>query len=126
MKTIARYSGLASLRSWFIHRTMLEVILIALLATISFELVTCVLRFGMHLESQHDTSFLSHYTFGLRIHHGYIGALIVIVAWVALKCRGMKNIGFVFGSALLFSDLVHHFGVLWYFAGSPEFHLTYG
>jgi hypothetical protein len=48
--------------------------------------------------------------------------LIVALFWK----RGLvRDTLLVFGSALLFSDLAHHFLVLWPTTGSPQFDLFY-
>ena len=93
--------------------------------TILFEAVTCFFRFGLQLQSTQNTGFLRHFTFGLRIHHGYVGVLLVIAAcWVPpgpWSQRWLFRIGF----ALIASDLIHHFLVLWPITGEPRFDLTY-
>jgi len=35
------------------------------------------------------------------------------------------NFLLIFGIGLFLSDIIHHFGVLWFFTGSPEFCLKY-
>ena len=42
--------------------------------TLLIEAVTCAFRWGLDLQSTRDTSFLAPLTFGVRIHHGYVGA----------------------------------------------------
>nr|MBC8355760.1 hypothetical protein [Planctomycetota bacterium] len=50
--------------------------------TLLIELVTVILRFGLQLESTRDTaSTIGLLTFGIRVHHGYCGALLVLIAW---------------------------------------------
>ena len=77
-------------------------------------------------------SFCQHYTtigsltFGLRIHHGYIGLLMLLGALLWIKSSSSRyHWIMVFGLSLIFSDLIHHFLVLWPITGSPEFHLVY-
>lgn len=91
--------------------------------TVVFETLTLALRFGAGLESTRDTAPLGRLTFGLRIHHSYIGALMMLAAhWL----RGpWKMWTLRIGAALLASDLIHHFAVLWPVVGSPQFDLTY-
>ena len=49
--------------------------------TIVVEVFTCVMRFGARLESTKDTaSTIGRLTFGLRIHHSYVGAAIALIA----------------------------------------------
>ena len=50
--------------------------------TILFEGITCFFRFGLDMQSTKDTSALKTLTFGLRIHHGYVGVLMVGVAYL--------------------------------------------
>lgn len=95
--------------------------------TLCIEGFTCLLRFGFGMESTRDTAgTVGRLTFGIRIHHGYMGVLILLV----YKCgrsrpstltRWMKN----FGWSLIASDLIHHFLVLWPLTGSPHFDLVY-
>ncbi|HBE71421.1 MAG TPA: hypothetical protein DDW52_25020 [Planctomycetaceae bacterium] len=132
--------------------------------TALIEAVTCVMRFGLQLESTRDTaSLLSWFTFGYRIHHGYIGLLLTIAALIARRgltsakrgaiakhapsSRQQKNskhqsngagrstevtsnarwtdVALVVGLALLASDVIHHFLVLWPVTGSPQFDFVY-
>lgn len=95
--------------------------------TIAFELLTCVLRFGLKLESTRDTaSVLSHLTCGYRIHHSYLGGVMMLVAAI-LWNRNPRLMSWclAIGLGLFFSDLIHHFFVLWPIFGSPQFDLTY-
>lgn len=92
---------------------------------IVIETITCILRFVLDLQSTRDTGHLRHFTFGLRIHHGYIGLIAIVFAMGLTMPRSVRRWGFVIGMALLVSDLVHHFIVLWYTTGSPQFDLVY-
>ncbi|MBU4487093.1 MAG: hypothetical protein KKD38_09220 [Candidatus Delongbacteria bacterium] len=79
------------------------------------------------MQSTRDTATtIGALTGGIRIHHGYIGLLVVIIYSIFLK---RKNIFLdwllIIGIAMVFSDLVHHFFVLWIITGDPEFHLVY-
>jgi hypothetical protein len=113
------------------------------------EIPTAVARFGLGLESTRDTAAtVGKLTMGLRIHHGYIGVLLLLMAWwlplpkppspgetaaaqpssppVPVPWRERLRPGMiVLGGALALSDLVHHFVVLWIFTGSPQFDLWY-
>ncbi len=95
--------------------------------TILIEALTCVLRFGLALESTRDTaSTIGRLTFGLRIHHSYIGVALLPVA--LLLERQHPRLAFhvlVIGLGLFFSDMIHHFAVLWLVTGSPQFDLVY-
>ncbi|MBT3406816.1 hypothetical protein HN419_06685 [Candidatus Woesearchaeota archaeon] len=79
--------------------------------TILFVLVNCVCRliFGS------GRSFWSH-RFPLRIHHGYVGLLLVIIDLLY-----SVELLFVFGMALFLSDAVQHFIVLPIWVGRTEF-----
>lgn len=99
--------------------------------TLALELITLLSRFGLQLESTRDTAFIANFTFGLRIHHGYIGILLALIAYLLLE-RGSETSTkntyrwfMVVGLALFFSDMVHHFIVLWPLTGSPQFDLMY-
>ena len=98
-----------------------------LIWTVIFEAVTCVLRFGLRLESTRDTaSTIGVLTFGLRIHHSYIGvALIPIAMLVERRWPQTARQLLMIGMALILSDLIHHFIILWYFVGSSQFDLFY-
>ncbi len=52
-----------------------------------------------------------------RIHHGYIGILILIVAHFFYTSKTLTMIG----AALLLSDILHHFVVLPLWIGRTEF-----
>lgn len=95
-----------------------------LVAAAVIEGVTLAARFGAGLQSTRDTAFLAKLTFGVRIHHGYLGALLLLALPLA---RGKSARGWmiVLGLGLLVSDLVHHFLVLWPVTGSPQFDLFY-
>ncbi len=91
--------------------------------TVAIELVTCLFRFGLHLQSTHDTSWLRGVTFGLRIHHGYIGLMLIVVA-LFLRPSWRRWL-LILGCALVLSDLAHHFLVLWPITGHSDFDLVY-
>ena len=91
----------------------------------AIEALTCVLRFGFELESHVHTSAMAPFTFGLRVHHGYWGILLLVIAAFVKKRRAFRNALLVLGLGLFVSDVVHHFLVLWPITGSPEFYLMY-
>lgn len=99
----------------------------AAVLTVAFEVLTCLLRFGLKLESTRDTaSLLSRFTCGYRIHHSYIGALMMVVAGICWnKNPRLFSWCLAIGLGLFFSDLIHHFLVLWPIVGSPQFDLVY-
>ena len=91
--------------------------------TLLFEAITSFLRFGLHKESTRDTAKFAKYTFGLRIHHGYLGIVLLLITGFLSSYRRpwCRRIGW----ALIFSDLIHHFLVLWPITGSPHFDFVY-
>ncbi len=103
----------------------LEVVVLGLVLAVVIEAVTAFLRFGLHLQSTRDTSFIAQYTFGIRIHHGYVGVLLLLAAWVVRKPPWARRVAVVAGIALVVSDLLHHFAVLWPVTGDPHFDLVY-
>lgn len=91
---------------------------------VAFEVAACVFRFGLGMESTRDTAALAAFTFGLRIHHGYLGA--VGAAFLPLvRSAAWRERGLAVAVGLIASDLAHHFLVLWPITGSPEFDLFY-
>jgi hypothetical protein len=94
-------------------------------AGVLIEALTCVLRFGLRLQSTRDTGFLGRFTLGYRVHHGYLGLLALLVATCPLLRRQVRRWAVRVGLALLLSDLLHHFVVLWIATGSPQFDLVY-
>ncbi len=95
-----------------------------LVLAVVIEVIMAALRFGLGLESNQDTRFLAQWTFGWRLHHGYIGVIGLLLSW--LVPAGRWRTGLVIVSiGLVVSDLIHHFLVLWLVTGSPEFHLRY-
>lgn len=95
--------------------------------TVLFEVITCVLRFGCRLESTRDTaSTIGRLTCGVRIHHSYIGALLILLAcWLWDRFPRVTWWALTIGLGLFLSDLIHHFLVLWLVDGDPQFHLVY-
>jgi hypothetical protein len=99
-------------------------ILWCLLLTAAIEAFTCVMRFGAGLQATQDTWFLKSVTGGLRIHHAYLGAAAMLASWLAAHGE-WRTWGLRIGIALVLSDLVHHFLVLWLVTGDPQFDLFY-
>lgn len=98
----------------------------AAILTFIIEAITVLFRFGLKLESTRDTGFLKYVTFGFRIHHGYIGVLIILLFLLNKKLFGRYAIWVLaLGIGLFASDFIHHFLVLWPITGSPEFHIRY-
>ena len=98
-----------------------------IILTAIIEAITLIGRYGFDKQVTRDTAFVAAYTFGYRIHHGYIGLLLIIIAY-GLNSRVAWTYTpwlYVLGFALLFSDLIHHFIFLWLIEGDPEFHIRY-
>ncbi len=96
-----------------------------IILTLALEAFTCLLRFGLKLESTRDTEFLSTLTFGMRIHHSYLGILLVLLVMNLDPGSFSRRWGWRIAWALVASDLIHHFLVLWPITGDPQFHLYY-
>ena len=109
------------------HRAERGLIVQILLLTLLFEALTLVLRFGLQFESTRDTaSTIGLLTLGIRRHRGYCGALLVLVAWgISREAPRLSRYGYTLGGALVLSDMLHHFLILWPLTGSPQFDLLY-
>jgi hypothetical protein len=105
-------------------RVSRRIAVLTLIATLLIEAITCLLRFGLRLQSTRDTASMARFTFGLRIHHGYLGVCFV-VAGLFLRASRWKDVLVIVGGALALSDLIHHFLVLWPITGSPQFDWLY-
>ena len=107
--------------------TTRQMVLWSLVGTVLFEAVTVLFRFGLGWEWGRDTaSTVGHVTFGIRIHHGFIGLLCIVAAWALWRKRpAAARVSLVAGIALFLSDLIHHFLILWPIVGAPEFDLGY-
>jgi hypothetical protein len=92
--------------------------------SIYFEAVTVILRFGFSMKSEATTSGLAQFTFGYRIHHGYVGLLFLVLSLLVFN-RTVRNLLIIFGVGLFLSDLIHHFLVLKLLTGSDEFTIRY-
>ena len=93
--------------------------------TILMESITCLFRFGFGLESTRDTAFIGQLTYGWRIHHGYVGLVVAILACLWPEGHGLRHWCLRIGWSLVASDLIHHFLVLWPITGDPQFHIRY-
>lgn len=102
-----------------------QLVLWTLALTTAIEAITILLRFGFNLQAARTTSFVGRFTFGIRIHHGYVGIIMLVVAWLRPEPVNIHHLLLIVGGALLLSDIIHHLLVLWPITGSPQFHLTY-
>lgn len=105
-------------------RPLWQVALMGLLLAVIIEGVTCLFRFGLDLQSTRDTGWIGAYTFGYRIHHGYIGVVALLVS-LFVPAGVWRNGLVILGIGLVVSDLVHHFAVLWPITGSHQFDIRY-
>jgi hypothetical protein len=107
------------------------VILWSFLLTVVFETITVVLRFGFQLTSTEQTaSTVAVMTAGIRIHHSYIGVAMLFAAWwmidrIKPEYRIWMQWILICGWAMFWSDIIHHFAVLWPIEGDPQFDLVY-
>ena len=93
--------------------------------TLIFEAIACTLRFLAKFESTRDTVALARFTGGIRIHHSYLGILIVVIAMTLVPRKWQRTWLIRIGWALVASDLIHHFLILWPIEGDPQFDLVY-
>lgn len=109
------------------EKTNRQLAIVVVVLTTVFEIFTCILRYGCRLESTRDTaSTIGRMTCGLRIHHSYVGAVMILMAcWLWDRHRRLAWWGLAIGLGLFFSDVIHHFLVLWPIEGSPQFDLWY-
>ncbi|MEM9345556.1 MAG: hypothetical protein AAGB26_02950 [Planctomycetota bacterium] len=102
----------------------------AIVLTVLFEAITVLFRFGFKLQATRDTAkYFARWTRGFRVHHGYWGVplLALGVALLGTSIGPMMAAAWItiLGLALIKSDLVHHFLVLWPITGSHDFDLVY-
>ncbi len=90
----------------------------------AFELLACLFHFGLGMRTTRDTRWLRTLTFGLRIHHGYLGLVLIVLAFLC-RSSGWRRWCLIIGLALVLSDLAHHFLVLWPITGHSDFDLFY-
>ena len=95
-----------------------------LVLTLAMELVSILARFVFHFRSTRDTRFLRQLTLGVRIHHGFPGVVLLPIALV-LGPGYWRSWCLRIGLALIFSDLMHHFLILWPLTGATDFDLVY-
>src|SRR4051794_27372478 len=97
----------------------------SLAATLAFEALTLLFDFALCSDNS-PTAHLDWLTYGVRIHHGFLGLLLLLLA---LLLRSRRAVGvpwlIVIGFGLVFSDLLHHFLVLWPITGDPQLTLFY-
>jgi hypothetical protein len=109
---------------WLSSLSLARAILWGIGFALAWEIMTCAARFGLDMQTTRDTTWLAPLTLGFRIHHGYLGVLMLILA-AFIPSAGWRNLLLIVGVGLVVSDLVHHFLVLWPLTGHHEFHLLY-
>jgi hypothetical protein len=95
--------------------------------TFVIETITLLFRFGFGLKSTESTaSTVGKLTFGIRIHHGYIGLLMLLLVAIfpAFRRSRFSDSTIVIGASLLVSDIIHH-SILYFVTGSADFDLVY-
>ncbi|MFC1745459.1 hypothetical protein ACFL35_15805 [Candidatus Riflebacteria bacterium] len=93
--------------------------------TMLFELITLICRFVLGWKAGSKTAFFARFTLGLRIHHGYVGILLIVSSFFLNPDNRWKKLFLILGNSLFFSDFIHHFLILWPLYGSPEFDIFY-
>jgi hypothetical protein len=114
-----------SVTTWLAGLSPGRVLLLTVALAVAIELVTCVMRFGIGMQSTRDTGIIGYLTFNIRIHHGYVGLVMLLIACLRADPLFLRNALVILGGSLVISDGVHHFLVLWPVTGSPEFDLVY-
>lgn len=90
------------------------------------EALTCFNRFVLGLRARDHVELLTMPTFGLRVHHGYLGLACLLIWGLGPLVRRPQRAPWrpallLLGIGLALSDAVHHLLVLWPLTGSPEF-----
>lgn len=97
----------------------------ALIATVVFEVLTLLLGGSLCTEDT-ISGHIGWLTYGIRLHHGYFGILLLLMALLLRSRRALVTPWLmVVGFGLLFSDLLHHFLILWPTTGDPQFSLLF-
>jgi hypothetical protein len=94
--------------------------------TLVMEMITLFFRFGLGLQSTlHTASTIGRLTFGIRIHHGYIGVLLLCINAVpAFSKNRFSALVTIIGASLFLSDVIHH-SLLYLVTGSADLDLVY-
>jgi hypothetical protein len=90
----------------------LSLILLTLATTVAFEVLTCAGRFFLGLRSCEIAPRYKRYTLGVRIHHGYVGAVAMPPSFMVSSDPVFSPVLLAVAAGLVLSDLVHHFVVL--------------
>jgi hypothetical protein len=101
-------------------------VVFGLLLALLIEAVTALLRFGLGMRAADYEHLLTRPTFGIRMHHGYLG-LAFLAAGVLMSVVPRFRINLwrsgllILGIGLLISDALHHLVVLKLATGGTEF-----
>lgn len=116
-------TGLKDKLTRFQHNKLLGTVFL----TFIIELTTMFFRFGLGLQSTvHTASTIGKLTFGIRIHHGYLGLLMLLAFLFSSRIKRLRYSGLwlIIGLSLLISDAIHH-SLLYLLTGSSDFDLVY-
>lgn len=107
-----------------------KVVAVAMAFALSFELACCFMRFGLGKTSTGNTGLIGLLTGGIRIHHGYVGVVLILIRNLipAVELPLSLNLATVvagIGWGCVLSDGFHHFWVLWPATGHHDFDLVY-
>ncbi len=94
--------------------------------TFVIEATTMFFRFGLGLEStKHTASTVGRLTMGIRIHHGYIGLVMLLLLFIPfIKKSRYAAVLSIVGASLFLSDILHH-TLLYLITGSADLDLVY-
>ena len=111
------------MKTLFTRQTLLRTAIL----TAVFEAFTALCRFGLNMVATRDTaSTIGAITLGVCVHHSYLGIVLAAIAFFGLKSRpAVARWLLAVGMALICSDLLHHFVVLWLATCDPAFDLLY-
>jgi hypothetical protein len=109
---------------WLSSLSIAQAILWGVAFALIWEATTCAFRFGLDMQSTRDTAWMAPLTLGFRIHHGYLGVILIVLA-ALISSAPSRSALLIVGVGFVVSDLVHHFLVLWPLTGHHEFHLRY-
>lgn len=102
-----------------------HVVSVGVVAAIVVEVATLVMRFGFAMKSPTVTHRAARFTRGWRVHHGFVGLAVLLLATALPLPPPWGNLAWISGIALFLSDAIHHFAVLHPVFGDSEFDLRY-
>jgi hypothetical protein len=93
--------------------------------TVIFEVITLIGRFGFGVRANESPSIVQKLTIGYRVHHSYLGILLFPVGYFSQSVTDSSYLLMAMACALVLSDTIHHFLVLWPYTGDHEFTARY-